>query len=120
MLHISYLTVGLIVGTLSGFLGIGGGLLSIPIMIYIYGLTQHQAQGTSLAAMVPPITILAAMRYYHSGNVKLGMAIFIACGFALGGLMGAHLVHFVPEAVLRKFFGIFLFLVSIQMIFFKT
>lgn len=91
----------------------------IPALVYIFGLTQHQAQGTSLAVMIPPITLLAALRYYQSGNVKLGMAAFIACGFALGGLAGAHFAQYVDEAVLKKVFGAALFLISIKMIFLK-
>lgn len=119
MLSISYLLAGLGVGIFAGFLGIGGGILFIPIMVYAYGLTQHQAQGTALAVMVPPITVLAAMRYYHSGNVKIGMAVIMAGGFALGGLVGAHLVQSVPEVILKKIFGIVLLCVSLQMILFK-
>lgn len=115
---ISYMALGLITGVSAGFLGLGGGFILIPALIYVYGLTQHQAQGTSLAVMVPPITLLAALRYYHGGNVKVGMAVFIACGFAVGGLIGAHYVHSVPGAVLKKIFGAVLFLVSLRMIFF--
>lgn len=116
---ISYILVGLFTGLFAGFLGIGGGLIMVPALIYIYGLTQHQAQGTSLAVMIPPITLLAALRYYYSGNVKVGMAVFIACGFALGGFIGAHYVQYVHGAVLRKVFGVTLFLASLRMIFMK-
>lgn len=116
---ISYILLGLATGLCAGFLGIGGGLIMIPALVYIYGLTQHQAQGTSLAVMIPPITFLAALRYYYSGNVRVGMAAFIACGFVLGGLIGAHCVQYVHGAMLRKVFGSALLLVSIRMIFMK-
>jgi len=119
MLVVSYILLGLSTGIFAGFLGLGGGLIMIPALVYLYGLTQHQAQGTSLAVMIPPITLLAALRYYYSGNVKLGMAIFIATGFAIGGLLGAHLVQYVPGTLLRKIFGFFLLLVSVRLIFFK-
>lgn len=119
MMNLSYILVGLFVGVFSGFLGLGGGLVAIPILVYGYGLTQHQAQGTSLAMMVPPITILAAIRYYYSGNVKLGMAALLAAGFIAGGLIGAHIVQYIPNDALKKIFGIFLFFVSIRMIFIK-
>ncbi len=118
MLNLSYILVGLCMGLFGGFLGLGGGLILIPILIYAYGLTQHQAQGTSLAVMVPPITLLAALRYYYSGNVKLGMAIFIAIGFALGGLIGSEFVQNIPDALLKKIFGIVLFFISLKMVFF--
>ncbi len=91
----------------------------IPALVYIYGLTQHQAQGTSLAVMIPPITLFAALRYYQSGNVKVGMAAFIACGFVLGGFIGAHYVQYIQGAVLRKIFGTALLLASLRMIFMK-
>ena len=106
-------------GAFSGFLGIGGGLILIPILVYGFRLTQHQAQGTSLAVMILPITLLAALRYYQSGNVKVGMVIFIAVGFVVGGLLGAHAVQYVSDNILRKTFGIIMLLASLRMIFFK-
>ena len=77
----AYLLTGLIAGAASGFFGIGGGIILVPIMVLIFGLTQHQAQGTTLALMIPPIGILAALKYYHAGNVNLKMAAFICLGF---------------------------------------
>jgi hypothetical protein len=101
-------------------LGIGGGIILIPALIFIFGLSQLQAQGTTLALMVPPIGLLAALRYYQSGNVKLGMAGFICLGFFAGGLIGANLVQNIPEHLLRRIFAVFLFLVSLRMFFGKA
>ncbi|MCX5712920.1 MAG: sulfite exporter TauE/SafE family protein [Candidatus Omnitrophica bacterium] len=115
MAQLSYILLGLAAGTFSGFMGLGGGILLAPALVYIFGLTQHQAQGTSLAVMVPPITLLAALKYYHSGNVRLDIAIFIALGFIAGGLAGATLVNWVPDAILKKIFGLVLLLVGIKM-----
>jgi len=112
----SYITLGLAAGIASGFLGIGGGVILIPVLIYLFGLTQHQAQGTTLAIMIPPIGLLAAWKYYMEGNVKLNMAAFICIGFLVGGLIGAIFVHKVPAPVLKKVFGIFLLLISVNMI----
>jgi len=112
----TYIGLGLMAGVASGFLGIGGGSILIPVLVYLFGLTQHQAQGTTLAIMIPPIGLLAAWKYYSEGNVKLNMAAFICIGFLVGGLIGAIFVHKVPAPVLKKVFGIFLFLVSINMI----
>ncbi|MFH1767694.1 MAG: sulfite exporter TauE/SafE family protein [Candidatus Omnitrophota bacterium] len=112
-----YVCLGLIAGIFSGFLGIGGGTVLIPAMIYLFGLTQHQAQGTTLALMIPPIGLLAAMKYYHEGNVKISMAIFICLGFFLGGLIGAEFAHKVSAAAMRKIFGIVILIVSLKMIF---
>jgi len=108
--------LGLVAGVLSGIFGIGGGIILIPAMIFLLGLTQHQAQGTTLAAMIPPIGLLAAWKYWQSGNVKIGIAAFICIGFFIGGLMGATFAQQVPDPVLKKLFGAFLFIVSLTMI----
>lgn len=94
-------------GFLSGMLGIGGGIIIIPALVYIFGLSQHQAQGTTLAAMVFPIGLLAAMRYYYAGNVRIGIALFIAVGFFIGAFFGAGTVQNISDPLLRKGFGIF-------------
>ncbi len=119
MIQISYIILGIVAGTLSGILGIGGGIVLIPALVFIFGLTQLQAQGTTLALMIPPIGLLAALRYYQSGNVKLGMAGFICLGFFAGGLIGANLVQNLSEPLLRKSFALFLLFVSLRMFFAK-
>ncbi|MDP3791902.1 MAG: sulfite exporter TauE/SafE family protein [Candidatus Omnitrophota bacterium] len=118
MIWLSYILLGLAAGIFSGFMGLGGGILLTPVLVYIFGLTQHQAQGTSLAVMVPPITLLAALRYYYSGNVKLDIAMFIALGFIVGGLVGAQMVQTIPDMILKKIFGVILLAVAIKMIVF--
>ncbi len=119
MSQILYILVGATAGILSGMLGIGGGVILIPALVFIFGLNQLQAQGTTLALMVPPIGLLAALRYYQAGNVKLGMAGFICLGFFIGGLVGANFVQNLPELLLRRMFAVFLFLVSLRMFFGK-
>src|SRR3989338_4457491 len=114
-----YIILGLIAGIFGGLFGIGGGTILIPALVFLFGLTQHQAQGTTLAIMVPPIGLLAALRYWQAGNVKLSMAGFICLGFFVGGLLGANLIHTVSDPMLKKLFGIYLLIVSIQMIFTK-
>ena len=111
-----YLALGLVAGIASGFLGIGGGTIVIPVLVYLAGFTQHQAQGTTLALMVPPIGLLAAMRYYQAGNVDIKVAALICAGFFIGGLLGASFVMPIPEPVLKKVFGIFLIMVALKMI----
>ena len=93
-------------------------MVVIPILVLCLGLSQHQAQGTSLAMMIPPITLLAAWRYYQNGHVKIDTAAFIAIGFALGGLLGAEVVQRDPDVRLKKFFGITLLAASVKMVFF--
>lgn len=114
-----YIILGLLAGVLSGLLGIGGGIILIPVLVFLFGLSQHQAQGTTLALMVPPIGLLATWVYYKQGYVNLKMAIFICIGFFIGGLLGAKVATSLPNVILRKIFGVALFLASIKMIFFK-
>ncbi|MDD4909225.1 MAG: TSUP family transporter [Candidatus Omnitrophica bacterium] len=119
MEQLSYILLGLVAGIASGIFGIGGGTILIPAMVFILGLTQHQAQGTTLALMVPPIGLLAAWRYYQSGNVKLAMAAFICVGFFAGGWLGAHMAQNISEPMLKRLFGLFLLFLSLRMIFTK-
>jgi uncharacterized membrane protein YfcA len=114
-----YIVWGLIAGVASGFLGIGGGIILVPVLGLIFGLSQHQAQGTTLALMVPPIGLLAALKYYSDGNVNLKIAAFICLGFFFGGYVGATLVHHVPDTVLRRIFGFVMLFVSLRLIFWK-
>jgi len=111
-----YIILGLTAGILSGMLGIGGGIIMVPAMIFIFGLTQHQAQGTTLSLMVPPIGLLAAWTYYKQGFVDVKMAAFICLGFFFGGLIGAKLIVGIPDVLLKKCFGVLLLIVAIKMI----
>jgi hypothetical protein len=115
-MQIVYIGLGLIAGIASGFLGIGGGAILVPALIYFFGLSQHQAQGTTLAIMVPPIGLLAAIKYYTQGNVNLSLAAFICAGFFFGGLIGAEFAHKIPALFMRRIFGFFLLIVAVKMI----
>ncbi|MEI6631803.1 MAG: sulfite exporter TauE/SafE family protein [bacterium] len=119
MAQLLYIGLGLIAGIFGGMFGLGGGIVIIPALVYLFGLTQHQAQGTNLFIMLPPIGLLAALRYYHSGNVRLGMAGFICLGFLIGGLIGANLVQGFSSILLKRIFGVMLLFVSARMIFAK-
>ncbi len=112
----AYVMLGVVAGICGGMFGIGGGSIMIPALVYLFAFTQHQAQGTTLAAMVPPIGLLAAYRYWQSGNVKMSVAAWICLGFVVGGYLGAGLVQQVPDALLKKGFGVFLLVVSLHMI----
>lgn len=116
MNQLLYIMLGIIAGIFSGIFGIGGGTILIPALVFLFGLTQHQAQGTTLAILIPPIGLLAALRYYYSGNVKLNIAAFICLGFFFGGLLGAHLIQNVPDLTLKRLFGVFLAIISVRMI----
>ncbi len=119
MINVYYVILGVIAGVFGGLFGIGGGIILIPALVFIFGLTQHQAQGTTLAIMIPPIGLLAAMRYYSGGNVKLDIAGFICLGFFIGGFFSANMVQDIPDILLKKLFGFFLLFVSLRMILIK-
>ncbi len=110
--------VGLAAGVFSGLLGIGGATIMVPMLVYFWGFSQHLAQGTTLAVMVLPIGLLAAYRYYVSGNVDMSVVLYLAAGFLIGGLFGAVIAQQVPEHLLRRLFGGFLMLVALRMIIF--
>jgi uncharacterized protein len=114
-----YIALGLIAGIASGLLGIGGGIIVIPALVYIFKMTQHQAQGTTLAFLVLPIGLLAAIVYYKQGYVDIKAAMFICLGFFVGGLFGAKMAVGISDLVLRKVFAVALFLTSVKMFFSK-
>jgi hypothetical protein len=110
------LLVGLTAGVLSGLLGIGGGILIVPCLVFVFGLSQHMAQGTTLALMVPPIGLLAAWTYYKQGYVDIKVAALICLGFFFGGLFGAKLATVINAALLKKLFGALMLVVAFKMI----
>ena len=108
--------IGITAGILSGFIGIGGGIIIVPGLIYLLGFTQIQAQGTSLALMLPPIGILAFMHYYKAGNVDLKVASVVAVTFVVGGFFGAKLAHKLDQNIVKIIFGAIMLLISIKLI----
>lgn len=119
MAQILYVILGLVAGIFGGLFGIGGAVIIIPALVYLFGLTQHAAQGTTLAIMVAPVGLLAALRYYQNGNVNLSVVIFVCLGFFIGGFIGAHFAQYLPGPVLKKLFGVLLLFISLQMMFGK-
>jgi len=108
--------IGLLAGILSGLVGVGGGILMIPLLIIFLGLSQHQAQGTALFAMLPPIGILAAINYYKEGFVKWEYAIVIAFTFIIGGYLGSKFSLSLPPQMVRRIFGVIMLLGAIKLI----
>jgi uncharacterized membrane protein YfcA len=111
--------IGLLAGTLSGLVGVGGGIIMIPLLIMLLGLTQHQAQGTALFAMLPPIGILAAMNYFKQGYVKWEYAVVIALTFVVGGYLGSKLSLSLPPQTVRRVFGVIMLIGGFKLIFSK-
>ncbi|MBI4533241.1 MAG: sulfite exporter TauE/SafE family protein [Candidatus Melainabacteria bacterium] len=111
------LILGVLAGIFSGLVGVGGGVLIVPALVFLFGMSQHQAQGTTLAILVPPIGLLAAWTYYKQGYVDLKIAALICIGFFLGGLLGAKVATMLSAKVLQRVFGVFMLLLSVKMIF---
>ena len=111
------LLVGAVIGVVSGIVGIGGGILFIPALIWLFGMNQHKAQGTSLGALLAPVGIFAFLEYYRKGNADLRIALLLAAGFVVGGYFGAVLAQYIPEFWLRRIFAITLVLVGARMFF---
>ena len=118
-MNAGFIFIGLAAGICGGFFGIGGAVIMVPSLVFLFGFSQHQAQGTTLAAMIPPIGLLAAWNYYNQGCVKILPAVLIALGFFFGGYLGSLLVMRVSPLMLKKLFGVFLLLISLKLIFFK-
>lgn len=116
-MSLMYVLLGIVAGALSGLIGIGGGVIIVPALIFLFGFSQHEAQGTTLGLLVPPIGILAAWTYYQQGYMDLKAAALICLGFVLGGLLGAKLATSLSNVLLEKIFGGALLLIALKMIF---
>lgn len=116
---LTLIIIGIITGVAAGLLGIGGAIIMVPALVFIIGLTQHQAQGTSLAVMLPPIGIIAAYNYYKAGEVNLKFALILAIAFIVGSFFGSKLALNIPQHILKKIFALLLFAVSLKMFFSK-
>src|SRR5579884_1790142 len=102
------LGIGASAGIASGFLGIGGGVILVPALVFAMGFSQHLAQGTSLATLVLPIGMFAAWSYYRSGHVNLWAAGILGAGFAVGGFLGSRIALDLPDKTLKRIFAVLL------------
>lgn len=110
--------IGLSAGILSGMFGIGGGVIMVPAMVFLLGMSQHSAQGTSIGLMLLPIGILAAYNYYKEGNLNIQYGLVIAVAFVIGGYFGSKISLDMSEVALKKAFGILMLIIAIKMVFF--
>jgi len=113
------IVIGILAGILSGVVGVGGGLIMIPLLIILLGLSQHEAQGTSLAVMLPPIGILAAINYHKAGFVKWEYAMIIAITFIIGGYFGSKYAVTLRPEIVKRVFGIVMLIGALKIIFSK-
>jgi len=109
------LVLGVLIGTVSGMIGLGGAIFLIPILVYGYGMDQKSAQGTSLATMLLPTGALAFWKYYSAGHADLKLAALLALGFFVGGYFGGSLAQFVTGFQLRRVFAVCLAGIAVKM-----
>lgn len=108
--------IGLAAGMLSGLVGVGGGIIVVPALIFFLGFTQHQAQGTSLGLLLLPVGILAVMNYYNKGHIDIKVVGIMALAFVLGGWLGSKLALNISEGAIKKVFAVVLFYTAFKML----
>jgi uncharacterized membrane protein YfcA len=116
---IGLIILGLVAGYLSGLVGIGGGIVMVPVLVLMFGFTQHRAQGTTLALLLFPVGILGVMNYYKTGNVDLKTTLLLCVGFVLGSYLGSKTAITISQEMLRKVFAFLLVAVAAKMFFQK-
>jgi hypothetical protein len=113
------LLIGLMGGILSGTMGVGGGIIIVPALVYFLGFSQHMAQGTSLALLLPPTGILATLHYYKNGFVDIKVALVLIIMFVLGAYLGSLISLNLPAKTIKRIFGVMMLVISVKMIFEK-
>ena len=118
---LALIIIGLLAGILSGLVGVGGGIIMVPLFIIFLGLTQHNAQGLSLAVMLPPVTFLAVYNYHKAGggNIDWKVALIVSTLFIIGGFIGSKMALQLDQRILKKVFGVMMLIVAVKLIFTK-
>ena len=111
--------IGLSAGVVSGLLGVGGAIIIVPALVFILGMTQHEAQGTSLAILLLPVGLLAFWNYYKQGYVNFKVSIIIILAFFVGGYLGSLIAVNIPDRILRIGFGALIIILGFRMILVK-
>ena len=109
--------IGLLAGIFSGMIGVGGGIVMVPLLVYLFKYNQYQAQGMSLAVMLPPVTSLAVWNYHQHSAINWRDALLIIVFFIVGGLLGSVFATKIPQKTLRKIFGFIMLIMALKMIF---
>lgn len=112
------LAIGLFAGLLSSTVGIGGGIVIVPALVFLFAMSQKMAQGTSLAMLLPPIGVLAVVNYYKAGYVDFKVAAILCIAFIAGSYFGSKLALNLPETAIKKIFGVFLMAIALKYLFF--
>ncbi len=116
MTYLFNILIGIIAGISSGFFGIGGAVVLVPMLVYFFKFPQHYAQGTALVALLLPVGVFAVIKYYQAGNVNIKLGLLISLGFFIGGFFGGHAAHFFPQFVFKRFFCAILFWVFLYIL----
>ncbi len=116
---VNLILIGLLAGTLSGFIGIGGGVIMVPALVYVLGITQHEAQGISITTMLLPIGILAFYNYYKGGQITnefIAYSGIVAVTFVVGGYFGSKLSLKLDPQLVKLLFGLLMLYVGFKMV----
>lgn len=108
--------IGILAGILSGFVGVGGGVIIVPALMYALSMSQHEAQGTSLFILLLPVGILAVNNYWRSGNINWKFGLIVAMTFVIGGYIGSKIALRISPAIVKLVFGVIMAYVSFKMI----
>lgn len=116
MIYLGLLAVGLVAGVFAGLFGIGGGLIIVPALLFVFKMKELDAIGTSLAALIPPVGLLGAAEYYRNGYINIAFASLIALGIFVGAYFGARVVISLSPVTIRRIYGVFLLLIGTRML----
>jgi len=114
------LAIGLFSGMLGGMVGIGGGIVIVPALIYFLGFSQLNAQGTSLALIMFPVGVLGVINYYKQGHIDFNIVFILAIGFVVGSFLGSKFAMNIPQALVKKFFAMLMIVIAMKMLFFDN
>ena len=110
--------VGVAAGMLSGLVGVGGGIIIVPSLVYFIGFSQKTAQGTSLALIMLPVGIFGVMQYYKQGHVDYKIVGILAIGFLAGSYFGSKVALTISQETLKKVFAMLMIVIAVKMLFF--
>jgi uncharacterized membrane protein YfcA len=116
MVWLLLIILGLVAGAMSGLVGIGGGVIIVPALVLLFGFSQKLAQGTTLALLIPPIGLFAALTYYRHGFVNINAAIFIIIGFIVGSILTARYAQHLSNVTITRIFAVFLLVLGVKLL----
>jgi hypothetical protein len=116
---IGIIILGVAAGLLSSMVGIGGGIIIVPMLVLFFGFSQHSAQGTTLAMLSFPVSLVAAFTYWKKGMVDWKIAMILCIGFVIGGYFGSKVAVEIPANSIKKFFAIIMIVIAVKFLFFE-